>query len=709
MSDILPSVIQQLRTSLSKMEMALSIIEDAIIWTDEKGQIRWCNAVFDRLVGHSHIQCLNKMITELLPLKKNNHTIDWLAHPANPANIAKQGKKEKKADAFYTFERKTASIKLYFETNALKIGEETAFITVIKDLTAQLTYVDMLREKTIQLQKEKIFSDKILKSMGNMLIIVNLDSTIQMVNETALQKLGYQENELIYQSVDLIFKHSNENGSFSFEELKKNKYIDRAEKHYKTKKGDLLPVLFSASMVKEDGIAHSYICVAQDIQKIKSTEKKLLHLARHDVLTDLPNRAQCEETLQREVSKTERAKKILSVMMIDIDNFKTINDSLGHDVGDQLLKTFSQRLRTAIHEGDFLARMGGDEFVLILSDIPDEIVPAKVAQRILSAFKRPLDIAGNLFHVTVSIGIAIYPFGKDHRDNLLKNADIAMYHAKSQGKNNFQFFSEELNEKYRHHAQLENAMHFAIQKDQFFLVYQPQINLLTKSLVGMEALIRWQHPELGIVAPDQFIPLAEQMGFILEIGSWVLYTACKQYVEWKKEGILVDNCILSVNVSPYQLVPGKFVELLVSVLKETKMPPHALELEITETAIMTYLSGSEKVLDDLCGMGMRISIDDFGTGYSSLSRIKSLPINTLKIDKSFIDNMTTNYRDAAIVRSVIDLSKNLKLNVIAEGVETKEQLRFLEECGCLQAQGFLFSKPLSVDDMQKVLARSKQT
>ncbi|WP_051482664.1 bifunctional diguanylate cyclase/phosphodiesterase [Synechocystis sp. PCC 7509] len=435
---------------------------------------------------------------------------------------------------------------------------------------------------------------------------------------------------------------------------------------------------------------HLYMAVMQ-----KRVEGIIRHQASHDLLTDLPNRALFNERIFLALANAHGRGEILAVVFLDLDRFKTINDTLGHAVGDQLLQNAASRLKGCLRKVDTLARWGGDEFTLLLPQISCAEDVRKTAQRILDTFSTPFCFGNQELHITTSIGIALAPYDGEDAETLVKNADTAMYCAKQLGKNNYQFYAPTMNIKALGQLVLENNLYKALEREEFLLHYQPQVDLNTGEIVGMEALLRWQRPELGLVPPAQFIPLAEESGLIVPIGEWVLRTACTQNRAWQLAGL--PPLRIAVNFSARQFQQPNLVKTIAQVLKETGLEPGYLELEITESLVMQNVDFTISVLGELQALGIHVSIDDFGTGYSSLSSLMYFPLDTLKIDQSFIRNLTTNPKNAAIITSVITLGHGLNLKVIAEGVETLAQLEFLRSVKCDAVQGYLFSRPLSAE------------
>ena len=439
-----------------------------------------------------------------------------------------------------------------------------------------------------------------------------------------------------------------------------------------------------------------FLCANRMLQEAQA---ELQQLSYFDRLTQLSNRTQFEEDLKREIARAIRFNRKLALLYIDVDFFRKINDSLGHDVGDLLLKEIAARLRIAVRIEDFIARMGGDEFAAILTEIGSPHDAGIVAHRIVDAMKKPFEIQGHLLVVGVSVGIACYPEAGQDVSSLNKSADIALSSAKGMGRGNYQFFTMDMHAQHSHRLEIEAELHFALEREEFFLEYQPRFDLQTQQMVGMEVLLRWKHPTRGVIPPNDFIYIAEETGLIVPVGRWVLQAACKQYALWRKK-YKNFTPTLAVNVSPRQFQHKNFINWVMQAVTEADIPPNLLELEITESAIVGFLGKIENNLFQLRNVGIQFSIDDFGTGYSSLSRLKDLPIQAIKIDKSFINEIDITKADNVIVKSTLVLAKDMGLNVIAEGVETESQLRFLEKNKCPQAQGFLYSKPLSVEQME---------
>lgn len=446
--------------------------------------------------------------------------------------------------------------------------------------------------------------------------------------------------------------------------------------------------------------------IIRDITTRVQAEETIKHQAFHDSLTGLPNRLLFEDRLSIAIGQARRAKEMLAILFIDLDRFKVINDTLGHNIGDQLLNVLGQRLVKCMRDGDTVARMGGDEFTVLLPKINSKNDAIRATERIFKIFKPAFNLENHELYVSGSIGIAIYPQCGDNPQALLKNADIALYQVKDLGgDNNYQIYSSDMDNSSLERLSLESALRQAIERNELVLHFQPRINLFTEEITGMEALVRWNRRHMGMVSPGAFIPVAEETGLILPIGEWVLNAACKQVKAWQNSGL--HPIPVAVNLSARQLHQGDFLEEVTRILNATGLPPQCLELELTESLLMKNTDSINRLLHQLSDMGIQLSIDDFGTGYSSLSYLKRFPINTLKIDQSFIRNITTDSNDAVIAQTVIRMAHSLGLRAVAEGVETLEQLSVLRSLECDEAQGFYFSKPLPNEDFKKLLCRKK--
>ena len=469
--------------------------------------------------------------------------------------------------------------------------------------------------------------------------------------------------------------------------------------------GEQRTVLHQAEAVHENGGAPLLQGTLQDITERKAHEARIEYLANHDALTDLPNRNLLDDRVAQSIAQAKRAARSLSIMLLDLDRFKYVNDTFGHAVGDGLLQEVARRLKAATREEDTVARLGGDEFVLMLPDIEVAEDAEAVACKVVEAFSRPFIVEDHELHVTTSLGISLFPKDANSGEMLLKMADAALYCAKDKGRNCYQFYTQEMGLQVEEQTELEHALHQAIVRRELELHYQPKVDLQTGAIVGVEALVRWRRPEIGLIAPTRFIPLAEETGLIIPIGEWVLREACTQTVRWHNDGYAAVT--VAVNVSARQFRQQNFPEVVRNVLSETGLPPEFLELELTESVVVQDRDNTLAALKQLKEIGVALSLDDFGTGYSSLSYLKDFPIDAVKIDRSFVNDVTNSVDGASLAKSIISMAESLRMKTIAEGVETAGQLAFLQSNRCDVIQGFYFSRPLPEGDISDMLARGQ--
>ncbi len=444
------------------------------------------------------------------------------------------------------------------------------------------------------------------------------------------------------------------------------------------------------------------LVLAQDVTQLKKAEETIRYQAYHDLLTGLPNRDQLMIRLRLELVQHEKNRKKLAVLHIDLDRFRTINDTLGHAVGDKVIKAVTRRLGALVHKTDTLARIGSDEFIVLLADLERVEQAADFGQRLVDSMRKPLRVDSRELYTTVSVGISMYPEDGDSPEGILKNADIAVSSVKEWGRNNFQFFNPALNRRTVERLLLESSLRQSLERGEIEVRYQPQMSIKSGKMIGVEALSRWRHPVLGLLEPSQFIPVAEEIGFISAIDGWVLKTAALQNRKWIEAGL--PPLTMGVNISAHQFQQPSFIDMVRRVLNETGLDPRYLDIEITESTAMRDIDRSVPNLMGLHDLGIDLSIDDFGTGYSSLNYLKRFPVHKLKIDKSFIHGLIEDRNDQAIVRAVIAMGHSLGLTVIAEGVETAEQYEFLKDAGCDEVQGYLFSEPMPAEKMQTLMA-----
>ncbi|MGZ5781710.1 MAG: sensor domain-containing protein, partial [Burkholderiaceae bacterium] len=525
------------------------------------------------------------------------------------------------------------------------------------------------------------------------ILIADKDHRIILVNRALSKITGYPPSEVIGNRPQLLYSSMRDPGFFQ-------SILDTliTHNHWQGElwgqRPDGYRYPFSLSITAVRDAKHeiiNYIAIVTDISERKAAEEKMQHMAEHDALTGLPNRVLLLDRLQQAIVASQRNDKNLAILFLDLDRFKYINDSFGHHIGDKLLQSVAERLKKCVRSIDTVSRLGGDEFVIMLVDVGNGEPTAHIADNILNAINVPYSIEGCEFNITTCIGISTYPNDSEDMDTLIKNADIAMYHAKDNCPNSYQFFDHDMNTRIVERLMLENNLRSALKKNEFILHYQPQMNIVGDQTIGAEALIRWEHPTFGLIFPDQFIRVAEECGLIVPIGDWVLRTACQQAKAWQEHGI---QLVVAVNLSVAQFHQKSLLQSVIGALQAANLEPHYLELEITESILMDEEKSAIATLRALREMGVKVAIDDFGTGFSSLNYLKHIPIDKLKIDQSFVHDITVDAEDAAIINAIIVMAKGLKLKVIAEGVETLEQYQFLESHGCDEYQGHYSSKAL---------------
>jgi len=525
-----------------------------------------------------------------------------------------------------------------------------------------------------------------------------IDGTLLNANPAMARLLGYvSPAELLAEVRDIgrLYVHPDARAALVASLLEREAVLGTEIEVYR-KDLTSIWISISARVVRDEAGRPRYSeGFVTDITERKRAEEHIRYLAQHDALTGLPNRVLFQDRIALAIVQARRENRHVAVLFIDLDRFKHINDSLGHQYGDRLLQAAARRLQHCLREGDSVARLGGDEFVIGLPRIEGSNDAALVAQKVIEALARPLVIDGQTLHVTGSIGISLYPTDGEDVEALMRTADTAMYSAKEKGRDNYQFFTSVLNAAVQSRMLIANRLHDALERGEFALSYQPQVELETGRVFAAEALIRWRRSEMGLVTPGDFVHIAEETGAIFALGEWVLREACGQLVRWRARGH--GEMRIAVNLSPHQFRRPGFPDLAARILRETGLPPLALELELTESTLMTQSAENVSILERLADMGIGLAVDDFGTGYSSLSYLQRFPIHTLKIDKSFVSGIGEDANDTAIVTAVIAMANSLGLKVVAEGVESSAQAAFLRQHGCLAAQGFFFSEPVSAD------------
>jgi len=549
--------------------------------------------------------------------------------------------------------------------------------------------------------KEELLS--LQKAVENMHIGVTVTDTsgkILYCNPAGAEMHGYFAEELMGKDIR-IFALPEEREPLSAQELNSLKRIKREKIHVR-KDGRAFPVHIVSDIVTgSKGQITNVITTYEDLTERKKNEELLKQVANYDALTGLPNRVLFSDLLKRELARARRRGNLLAIMFIDLDRFKVINETTGYSTGDLLLHSVASRLKSITREGDIVGRLGGDEFAILIPDLVDAQDVSVIAEKIIKKLSRKYVLNDSELYITASIGIGIFPTNGQDKETLIKNAETAMYHAKEQGRNGFQFYNPSINANTLIKLSLESRLRKAIERDELLLHYQPQMDLYTGQIFGAEALLRWQNGDNGLISPKQFISLAEDTGLIIPIGEWVLYNSCKQNKFWQEAGL--PPIRVSVNVSMNQFKQKSFIKMVTDVLDQTGLNPKYVELEFTENIIMHNTDFTSSVLKELKALGIYFAIDDFGTGYSSFNYLKLLPLDRLKIDQSFVRDLTNDPNDKAICKAIINMAHGLNLKVIAEGVETDSQLEYIRLFECDAAQGFLFSRPLPAEDFRKLL------
>jgi diguanylate cyclase (GGDEF)-like protein/PAS domain S-box-containing protein len=576
-------------------------------------------------------------------------------------------------------------------------------LKVVKgDLLGELAAVfNDMRDKLKRTTVSRDYVDSVLSSMNEAIIVTSPEGVITRVNEATTRMLGYPDEELVGHDMKMIVGNNKERA------LDNNTRIGvPREAFLLSRAGERIPVSYTSSAIEATGDFNGHrIYAAQNITERRKAEKRIRYLARIDALTKVPNRMQFQHLLQRAIARAKRKGRTIALFYIDIDFFKEINDTFGHLAGDATLETVAERLKDTLPDESVVGRLAGDEFAVIVDkiEISADQCPLldKFARKLLDRLAEPFFVQGHEVFMTASMGVAFYPTDAANVIDLIRNADAALYHAKKSGGNVHSYYVPEMNEAAVERLMTKSKLKRAFERNELLVHYQPKYDLQTGKIFGAEALVRWELPERGIILPSDFIPLAEETNLIIEIGEWVLDRVCEDFRNWQQS--VASPGRVSVNLSLKQLRQPNFIKRISAILRSYEVSPTSLELEITETTLMENPERTIKILDQLYALGLHLAIDDFGTGYSSLSALQQFPINTLKIDKSFVRDVATNADDATIVGTIIHMGQSLNLDVVAEGVETEEQLAFLQSYDCSQVQGLLFGDPMSADNYLELL------
>lgn len=677
---------------LERYRLLADEVLDIILFISPDGQIIDANEAAVKRYGYTRQELTNLPVHKLV-LAEDRSTLPYFLENA-PQGMQFELKNICKDRSVFPVE---------ISAKGATISGKPIIVSLIRDISERKKV-----EAEVWLEKER--AQVTLASIGDAVITTDVQADIEYFNPVAEALTGWSNAEAVGLSLEKVFKIINEETGEVVESpvaqsLREGRVISIADHTALINKaGSKVSIEDSAAPIRdrEDKIIGA-VLVFRDVSYKRNHMKELARQAQHDALTGLPNRFLFNEHLKQALARAKRKKNKLAVMFLDLDRFKLINDTMGHSLGDQLLKTVAKRILQTLREGDTVARQGGDEFLVLLPEINDEIEAVLVSERILGVFSKPIFLEGNEIYISTSIGISLYPNDSTDIETLVKQADTAMYYAKERGRNNCQFFTPGLNIKANQRLSTENSLRKALIRNEFVLHYQPQVNLDTGSIVGLEALIRWNSAELGLVSPAAFIPVAEETGLIIPIGEWVLRTACTQNKAWQDQGFTPLR--IAVNISARQFREPGFAKLVEQILEETKLDPQWLEVEITESIAMEKGETSLKMLKAFKELGVRISIDDFGTGFSSLNYLSRMPIDTLKIDQTFIQDICNGENGKEVVTAIIQLAKNLQLKVIAEGVETNNQWSFLKDKLCDEMQGYLFSKAVPLEEAERLLNR----
>jgi len=684
---------QALRERETRLSGIMDNVADGIITLDEDLRIETMNAAALALFGYAAPEAIGQPFVTLIEER------DWSRVAMALMNCLRRSRDERHRDSRAEIQGKRKNGDIFamaFGVSQMRLGDRRTAICVVQDITHRKRSEQALRESEERLKLA-------VRATRSGVFDNNFTKDTYWWSPEFVEMLGYDAAEAAH--ADRLFE------SILHEDDRPN-VMAQIDRYLAGEVGDYLSLFrvrhrdgtwmwveARGQAIRDDqGRPIRFTGTMTDVSDRKRFEEQLMYVSTHDPLTGLPNRTLLQDRLQHAVAHSMRKGTSVAVLLMDLDRFKLVNDSLGHQAGDKLLRAMAQRLSSSIRASDTVGRLGADEFLVIAEDLPDPQLAARIAETILMGLSRPFNIDGQQLFITPSIGITLFPGDATDINALLRDADTAMHNAKAAGGNGYRFFTPAMNEAAVARLSLEHALREALDAEQFFLHYQPKIDLATMQTVGVEALVRWNHPEQGPVSPARFIPVAEETGMIVQLGDWVMRTALAQIRDWTSRGL--EPLPVAVNVSVRQITSSAFGERVCELLDEYGVPAHLLELEITETAMMSNLAYIVDALTEVRDRGIKIAIDDFGTGYSSLSYLRRLPITTLKVDRSFIAEATTNADTAAIAATIIAMGRQLGLMVVAEGIETVEQLEFLRHHQCDQLQGFYISRPLPPGDLE---------
>jgi diguanylate cyclase (GGDEF)-like protein/PAS domain S-box-containing protein len=661
---------------LQAFRYAIENSDNGIVITDKDRHIQYVNEAFELHTGYMKDEVLgenpNILKSDLLNdnfYKEMNETLDrgekWQGELIN-----------RRKDGTLLYE-KSSIVPIFLE------GELVEYLAIKLDITDY-------KEQQQKLQQ----SVAVYETIGDGIMITDSEQKILSINPAFIQMFGYEEEELIGQKPMMISSLKQDRAFYKrmwYSLTRRDRWTGKI--YNKTKSGKVLPIWLTITVMRDKiGAIANFIAIYTNLEEIIEMEEKVNFLAYHDSLTHLPNRAHFEREIVRifDFAKTHHNK--IAILFIDLDRFKVINDTLGHHIGDKMLVYLADRIKNILRKDDLFARIGGDEFVIILDPLKTREDAVMMAEKILTVIREPIQVQNYHLNTTASIGIALYPDDGDMKTDIIKHADSAMYYAKEKGKDRYEFYTEQLSIDIQMRLDLEQQLKHALEKKELYVYYQPQYDLQSGKVSGAEALLRWYNPSLGQVPPDQFISVAEETGMIIGIGYFIFEEACREYMHWIEQGLQIDT--ISINISSVQFREDDLLENFKKLIEKTGISPQNIEIEITERFIMEYSTTNLTILEGLRNIGCKISIDDFGTGYSSMNYMKSLPLDTIKIDKSFVMDLPHDNHDAEVSKAIIALSKSLGYHVVAEGIENEAQEVFLRENGCDIGQGYYFAKPM---------------